>query len=120
MKRALATTAVAGLCLLGAGATAVGASAAPLPDNCTKERGTVTCTTFEGPGKNQAGVGSTSMSETQGNTSNTSPEPQDLDSSCTGQAAPQPGGAEQLPLRQQVVETHGDEAPDSQEPGASA
>jgi hypothetical protein len=50
--------------------------AAPLPDNCTKERGTVTCSTFEGPGNNQAGVGTTTNTETQGNTSNKSPEEQ--------------------------------------------
>jgi len=52
--------------------------AAPLPDNCTKVRGEVQC--FEGPGNNQAGVGTTS--ETQGNTTNVSPEPQDLGTSC--------------------------------------
>lgn len=51
--------------------------------NCTKDKGTVTCTTFEGPGKNQGGVGSTSVDETQGNTTNTSPEPQDLSEECT-------------------------------------
>jgi hypothetical protein len=55
--------------------------AAPLPDNCTKVQGEVTCTTFEGPGRNQAGVGETTITETQGNTTNVSPEPQDLDSS---------------------------------------
>jgi hypothetical protein len=54
--------------------------AAPLPDNCTKDQGTVTCTTFEGPGNNQAGVGETTSTETQGNTKNKSPEePQDLE-----------------------------------------
>jgi hypothetical protein len=73
----------------------LGSSAAPLPDNCTKDKGTVTCTTFEGPGNNQAGVGTTTSDETQGNTSNTSPEPQDLDStqSCNppkSQGAPCP------------------------------
>lgn len=59
-------------------------SAAPLPDNCTKDKGTVTCTTFEGPGKNQGGVGETTESRTQGNTENTSPEPQDpgTETSC--------------------------------------
>jgi hypothetical protein len=58
--------------------------AAPLPDNCTKEKGTVVCETFDGPGKNQAGVGTTTETTTQGNTSNFSPEPQDpgTDSSC--------------------------------------
>jgi hypothetical protein len=60
-----------------------GASAAPLPDNCTKVQGQVTCTTFDGPGNNQAGVGVTTINETQGNTTNTSPEPQDLDQSSS-------------------------------------
>ena len=59
------------------------ALAAPLPDNCTKDKGTITCTTFEGPGNNQAGVGETKTKESQGNLDNTSPEPQDLDSSET-------------------------------------
>ena len=74
-------------------ALAVPAFAAPLPDNCTKTQGEVTCTTFEGPGNNQAGVGETTITETQGNTENTSPAPQDLDQteSCnppTSQGAP--------------------------------
>lgn len=90
MGKLLGTTAVTALLL---GASATGAVAAPLPENCTKERGTVTCTTFEGPGKNQAGVGTTTTDETQGNTTNTSPEPQELDSTCeatppTSQGAP--------------------------------
>ncbi len=55
--------------------------AASLPDNCTKDKGEVTCTTFDGPGKNQGGVGETTNTETQGNTTNTSPTPQDLDQS---------------------------------------
>ena len=80
MRKILATLAVSGLMLVG---TAVSASAAPLPDNCTKYRGTVTCTTFEGPGNNQAGVGSTSTEQTKGNTTNKNPEPQGLDSTCT-------------------------------------
>ena len=80
MRKILATLALSGFLV---GASAMGAVAAPLPDNCERVQGTVTCTTFEGPGKNQAGVGSTSVDETQGNTTNTSPEPQDLDSSCT-------------------------------------
>ena len=51
-------------------------SAAPLPEGCTKEQGTVICATFEGPGMNQAGVGETTVATTQGNTTNFSPEPQ--------------------------------------------
>jgi len=71
MKRLIASS-IAGLAL--AGGLAAPSFAAPLPDNCTKTQGQVNC--FEGPGQNQAGVGTTT--ETQGNTTNTSPEPQDL------------------------------------------
>jgi hypothetical protein len=77
MRKALICTAAVALLSIAAPA-----SAAPLPDNCTKEQGTVTCTTFEGPGKNQGGVGETTITETQGNTSNKSPEEQqDLEDS---------------------------------------
>ena len=54
----------------------LGSSAAPLPSNCTKTQGEVVCTTFEGPGNNQAGVGTTTTTDTQGNTKNFSPTPQ--------------------------------------------
>lgn len=74
MRKLLATLALTGLMV---GGSVMGAVAAPLPDNCTKDKGTVTC--FEGPGKNQGGVGS--YDETQGNTTNKNPAPQDLD--CT-------------------------------------
>jgi hypothetical protein len=80
MIRRIAILVVAALLVL---ALAAPAFAAPLPDNCTKDKGTVTCTTFEGPGNNQAGVGSTSTTQGQGNAENTSPEPQDLQSGCT-------------------------------------
>lgn len=70
MKRVIGSF-IAGVCLA---ASASFANAAPLPDNCTKTQGEVSC--FEGPGNNQAGVGTTT--ETQGNTTNVSPEPQDL------------------------------------------
>jgi hypothetical protein len=63
------------------------ASAGSLPDNCTKTQGTVTCT--EGPGQNQGGVGTSD--ETQGNTTNKSPEPQSLD--CTKKPPKAQGGA---------------------------
>ena len=94
MRRTLATVSMAGLIF---SATATSALAGPLPDNCTKDRGTVTCTTFEGPGKNQAGVGSTSTDETQGNTTNTSPEPQDLESSCTTRPPTSQGAPDSCP-----------------------
>ena len=68
--------------LLVVALSAPAALAAPLPDNCTKERGTVTCTTFEGPGNNQGGVGTTETTETKGNTKNKNPEPQDLQDEC--------------------------------------
>lgn len=70
-------------CLMAVSVFGVSAAgAAPLPDNCNKVQGTVTCTTFEGPGNNQAGVGETTVVETQGNTKNKSPEEQqDLEDS---------------------------------------
>ena len=80
MRKILATLAVTGLLI---GASAMGAAAAPLPENCTKVQGTVTCATFDGPGNNQAGVGSTEVVETQGNTTNKSPKPQDLMDDCS-------------------------------------
>ncbi|WP_052668783.1 hypothetical protein [Nitriliruptor alkaliphilus] len=55
------------------------ALAQPLPENCERVQGTVTCTTEEGPGENQAGVGCTTETETKGNTTNTSPTPQNLE-----------------------------------------
>ena len=71
-------------------ALAAPAFAAPLPSNCTKDMGTVTCTTNEGPGKNQGGVGT--ADETQGNTTNKSPEEQqELD--CTKKPPKAQGGA---------------------------
>ena len=70
--RKLVGIAALGLCLTGISAPAM---AAPLPENCTKVQGEVAC--FEGPGQNRAGVGT--ETETQGNTTNVSPKPQDLD-----------------------------------------
>jgi hypothetical protein len=55
----------------------LGSHAGSLPAGCTKVQGTITCTTFSGPGNNQAGVGTTTDTQTQGNTSNFSPAPQD-------------------------------------------
>jgi hypothetical protein len=81
MKRHLMLLVLAFVLMLGM--FAVGA-AAPLSDNCTKDRGTVTCSTYvPSPANNQAGLGTTSVDETQGNTTNTSPEPQDLDSTSS-------------------------------------
>ena len=62
----------------------LGSTAAPLPAGCSKVTGTVTCSTFDGPGMNQAGVGTTTDTQTQGNTTNFSPAPQDpgITSSC--------------------------------------
>jgi hypothetical protein len=79
MRKILTTLALAGFLV---GASAVGAQAAPLPSNCDRIQGTVICTTFEGPGNNQAGVGSESVVETKGNTTNKNPEPQDLKDEC--------------------------------------
>jgi uncharacterized membrane protein len=71
VRKALILTAVVALLSIAASA-----SAAPLPENCTKEQGTVTCTTFDGPGKNQGGVGVTTIEQGQGNIDNESPEEQ--------------------------------------------
>ncbi len=79
MRKTLLTLALS--CFLLGGSMA-SATAASLPENCTKTQGTVTCSTFEGPGKNQGGVGSTATTETQGNTTNKSPAPQDLQDQC--------------------------------------
>jgi hypothetical protein len=82
MKRNLILLALTVVLLIGM--FAVG-GAAPLPSGCTKVQGTVTCSTYvPSPANNQAGLGTTSVVETQGNTTNVSPVPQDLDttSSC--------------------------------------
>ena len=63
------------------------ALAAPLPENCNRDQGTVTCT--EGPGKNQGDVGTSD--ETQGNTDNKKPAPQML--SCEKNPPKAQGGA---------------------------
>jgi hypothetical protein len=73
MRKAAIATIIAGVLTFGSVSAAV---AAPLPEGCTKDQGTVTCTSFEGPGNNQGGVGETEETTTQGNTSNFSPEPQ--------------------------------------------
>jgi hypothetical protein len=56
------------------------AGAAPLRTTARKTRDR-DLHDLEGPGKNQAGVGTTTSDQTQGNTTDTSPEPQDLQSS---------------------------------------
>jgi hypothetical protein len=65
-------------------------AAQDLPDNCKKERGTITCTTTDKPGNSEQGSGDpppTAVVEdqTKGNTTNKSPEEsQDLaDNECT-------------------------------------
>ena len=89
MRKFLVTITLSGLLIIGSSMSAV---AGPLPDNCTRTQGTVTCTTFDGPGNNQGGVGSTSTDETQGNTSNKKPAPQDLQSDCTSNPPKSQGG----------------------------
>ena len=74
--------------LLAMALVAPAALATPLPDNCTRTQGTVTCT--EGPGKNQGGVGT--ADETQGNTTNKSPEEQQ-DLTCEKNPPKAQGGA---------------------------
>jgi hypothetical protein len=73
--------------------SAPAAFAAPLPENCERVQGTVTCTTTEGPGKNQGGVGTTETTETQGNQKNKSPEEQQmLEDDCTKKPPKSQGG----------------------------
>jgi hypothetical protein len=80
--------------LLVVALSAPAALAAPLPSNCERVQGEVTCTTFEGPGNNQGGVGTTETTETQGNTKNKSPEEQQgLEDECTKNPPKSQGGA---------------------------
>src|SRR5215207_9255913 len=81
------------------------ALAAPLPSNCDRDQGTVTCT--EGPGKNQGGVGA--ADETQGNTTNKSPAPQNL--SCEKNPPKAQGGAIGEIAHSPTVATRGADAP---------
>jgi hypothetical protein len=75
-------------------ALAAPAFAAPLPSNCERVQGEVTCTTTEGPGKNQGGVGTTETTETQGNTQNKAPEDQQmLEDNCDKKPPKAQGGA---------------------------
>lgn len=89
----------AALAVAGALALPVAAVAAPLPDDRTKTHGTVSC--FDGPGNDQAGVAETT--QTQGNTSNKSPEEQqNLQDSCKppkSQGAPCPRTGPSAPGR---------------------
>ena len=75
MKRAGAALAVCAAAV-GLSIPAAAGAAQDLPAGCVKEKGTIVCTTTEGPGKNQGGVGETTTTTTQGNTDNFSPEPQ--------------------------------------------
>ena len=76
MRRIKSALALAALVCVALLALPLLSGAADLPSNCTKVKGSVTCTTFEGPGNNQAGVGTTTTTDTQGNTGNFSPTPQ--------------------------------------------
>jgi hypothetical protein len=87
MKRIIMMLSIAALMVAALTITAAGAFAAPLADNCTRDQGTVTCT--EGPGNNQGGVGT--ADETQGNTTNKKPAPQDL--TCEKNPPKAQGGA---------------------------
>jgi hypothetical protein len=69
-------------------------AAQDLPEGCTKFKGTVTCTTTDGPGNNQGGVGTVETDETKGNTTNKNPEPQDLQEDCDKR----PAGAQGDPI----------------------
>lgn len=75
-RRLITAAALAAILSLALMTSVLTAGASQLPSNCTKQQGTVVCSTFSGPGNNQAGVGTTTTSRTQGNTTNYSPAPQ--------------------------------------------
>ena len=77
MRRIRSMLLLAGLLTTSLFALPLLSSGAQLSSNCTKVQGTVVCSTFEGPGNNQAGVGETTVTQTQGNTTNFSPAPQE-------------------------------------------
>ena len=76
MKHAVRKGLLLPVLVVGAMLVPLASEAGQLPSNCTKVQGEVICTTFEGPGNNQAGVGTTTTTDTQGNTKNFSPTPQ--------------------------------------------
>lgn len=95
MRKFLLTLTLSGFLL---GGSAMSAVAAPLSDDCKRVQGTVTCTTFDGPGKNQGGVGSTETTQTQGNTTNKSPEDQQgLKDDCTTNPPKSQGAPDSCP-----------------------
>jgi len=74
--------------VVGALAIPATSAGAALPENCERVQGTVTCTTTEGPGNNQGGVGTEESIETKGNATNKSPEePQSLEDECSKRPA---------------------------------
>jgi hypothetical protein len=75
-RRLFAVIVVAAIAGLVLAMTLVASGAQNLGEGCSKDKGTITCTTTTGPGNNQGGVGSTTSEQFQGNTSNTSPEDQ--------------------------------------------
>jgi hypothetical protein len=90
MKRIIMMLTVAAFMVTALTITAAGAFAAQdLPPGCEKDRGTITCTTTDKPGNSDDnGKGKQPeaevVDETQGNTTNKKPAPQDLaDDECT-------------------------------------
>ena len=77
MRRIAPTLALVALMSIALFALPLFSGAASLPAGCSKVKGTVVCSTFDGPGQNQAGVGETTTTQTQGNTTNFSPAPQE-------------------------------------------
>ena len=76
MRKAVRKGLLLPVLVIGVMLVPLASEAGQLPSNCTKTQGEVICSTFEGPGNNQAGVGTTTTTDTQGNTKNFSPTPQ--------------------------------------------
>ena len=81
---------VAAMMMVATAAPAFAAKPAP-PAGCEKVKGQWVCTTVDVPGKSEDAAGDpdpggtvTNTKKTQGNLENTSPEPQDVGTTCTG------------------------------------
>lgn len=90
MRKVLLAIAMTVMFVVGSAASA--SAAQDLPAGCSKYHGTVTCYESNSPGKNRGGVGSLSIEETQGNLTNTSPDPQELQDECLYQNPPSSKG----------------------------
>ena len=78
MRKRLSAILVVGAVAVGLSIPAGAGAAQSLPEGCEKVKGDVVC--FDGPGKNQGGVGETT--NFQGNATNDNPDPQIEPNTC--------------------------------------